>query len=431
MELLPIEFWILLVVFLFWSLLHELWCLNGSVSPRPAPFRLAYFAPIPRWQQPVLIGFGSLLVAGGAVVVAATFGPARLETGELECGGCRVPGDCPAAGIFWMRGELPAAADDGCSLHGAEGERLPANFRLASSQCALWCSHRFTWRLFTSCSGPTAFLLSGAACTFRAECRPCCRSCFYLGECIAGFGSACEGFLYLATTVPLLPGKDDLILRDEKQSHIMPMFSFEQAQLPTEDGAMPIGKQYLLLLGLILPIVLIICAVVLQGAWLRTLGELFFGRYVFFWLMLCIAMVLADTAQSWLTWLRLHELLLHLDRLPVRRTLYALQGLSWRSVWAMSGNVLTERYSLVSRQIEALRHLRESGCRMEAVRGGRRGESKEIAATRLMLSRKTELKKLVDWYVNLNGAAVTSVEALEAVQKQDCRDLRRLPCQRY
>jgi hypothetical protein len=31
---------------------------------------------------------------------------------------------------------------------------------------------------------------------------------------------------------------------------------------------------------------------------------------------------------------------------------------------------------------------------------------------------KTALKKLVDWYVNLNGAAVTSVEALEAVQKQ-------------
>ena len=29
---------------------------------------------------------------------------------------------------------------------------------------------------------------------------------------------------------PLLPGKDELILRDEKQSRVMPMFSFEQAQ---------------------------------------------------------------------------------------------------------------------------------------------------------------------------------------------------------
>jgi hypothetical protein len=81
---------------------------------------------------------------------------------------------------------------------------------------------------------------------------------------------------------PVLPGKNELILKDEKQSHVMPMFSFEQAQLPAENGAMPIGKQYLLLLGLIFPILAIICTVVLQGAWLRTLGELFFGRYVFF-----------------------------------------------------------------------------------------------------------------------------------------------------
>ena len=74
MEQLPIEFWILLIVCVFWSLLHELWCLNGSVSPRPEPFRLAYFAPIPRWQHPALVGFGTLLVAGGAIVVAASSG---------------------------------------------------------------------------------------------------------------------------------------------------------------------------------------------------------------------------------------------------------------------------------------------------------------------------------------------------------------------
>ena len=81
-EQLPIEFWILLIVCLFWSLLHELWCLNGSVSPRPEPFRLAYFAPIPRWQQPALAGFGSLLIAGGAIAVAASSGLLEWQLGS-------------------------------------------------------------------------------------------------------------------------------------------------------------------------------------------------------------------------------------------------------------------------------------------------------------------------------------------------------------
>jgi len=197
----------------------------------------------------------------------------------------------------------------------------------------------------------------------------------------------------------------------------MPMFSFEQAQLPAEDGAIPVGKQYLVLLGLIFPLVAIIAAVVLQDAWLRTLGERIFGQYVFFWLTLCIAIVLADTAQSWVTWLRLRELLLHLDRLPVRRTLYALQGLSWRSVWAMSGNVLTERYSLVSRQIEALRHLQNQ------VAAWKPTETADLTNQATLLKaidafERGELKSLVDWYVKLNGAPVASVKDFEAVQKK-------------
>ncbi len=115
---------------------------------------------------------------------------------------------------------------------------------------------------------------------------------FLFGGMYCWFWFGLRGLSLFGDDRPLLPGKEELILRDEKQSHLMPMFSFEQAQLPTEDGAMPIGKQYLLLLGLIFPIAVIICAVVLQGAWLRTLGELLFGRYMFFWLMLCVAMVL-------------------------------------------------------------------------------------------------------------------------------------------
>ena len=416
MELLPIEFWILLVVFLFWSLLHELWCLNGSVSPRPAPFRLAYFAPVPRWQQPVLIGFGSLLVAGGAVVVAASSGLLDWKLGSWNAVVAAFLVIVLLQAYFGCAGNyrLPAMTDPRFTELKARDCRRISGGVSALCFVAFVLIHVVIVYQLQRSNGIPAFwrsvhLLSGVS--------PLLPQLFLFGGMYCWFWFSLRGLSLFGDDRPLLPGKGELILRNEKQSHRMPMFSLEQAQLPTEDAAMPIGKQYLLLLGLIFPIVVIICAVVLQGAWLRTFGELFFGRYVFFWLMLCIAMVVSDTAQSWITWLRLRELLLHLDRLPVRRTLHALQGLSWRSVWAMSGNVLTERYSLVSRQIEALRHLRNQ------VAAWKSTEADEAANQTALLNmidafEKTELKKLVDWYVNLNGAAVTSVEALEAVQKQ-------------
>jgi hypothetical protein len=91
---------------------------------------------------------------------------------------------------------------------------------------------------------------------------------------------------------------------------------------------------------------------------LRTLGEKRFGILMFVWLALCVAIILADMFQLWITWRRLLQLLRHLDRLPLRRTLASLKGLTWSSVWAMSSSVLEERYCLISRQLESLTHLR-------------------------------------------------------------------------
>jgi hypothetical protein len=78
---------------------------------------------------------------------------------------------------------------------------------------------------------------------------------------------------------------------------------------------------------------------------------------MFFWLSVCIAIILADTVQLWITWRKLRPLLVYLDRLPLRRTLASLRRLSWGSAWAVSGNTLEERYRLTSRQLESVRHL--------------------------------------------------------------------------
>jgi hypothetical protein len=59
----------------------------------------------------------------------------------------------------------------------------------------------------------------------------------------------------------------------------------------------------------------------------------------------------------WRAWSELRKLLVYLDRLPLRRTLRALKGLAWGSIWKMSGNVLEERYRVISLQLESARHL--------------------------------------------------------------------------
>ena len=415
-EQLPIEFWILLIVCLFWSLLHELWCLNGSVSPQPEPFRLAYFAPIPRWQQPALVGFGSLLVAGGAIAIAASSGLLEWQLGSWNAVAAAFLLIVLLQACFACAGNyrLPAMTDARFTeLTAKESRRISGGVSALCFAVFALLHVAILHQLQRSNSIPafwrSVHLLSGVS--------PLLPQLLLFGGMYCWFWFNLRGLSLFGDDRPLLPGKDELILRDDKQSRVMPMFSFEQAQLPAEDGAIPVGKQYLVLLGLIFPLVAIIAAVVLQGPWLRTLGERIFGQYVFFWLTLCIAIVLADTAQSWVTWLRLRELLLHLDRLPVRRTLYALQGLSWRSVWAMSGNVLTERYSLVSRQIEALRHLQNQ------VAAWKPTETADLTNQATLLKaidafERSELKSLVDWYVKLNGAPVASVKDFEAVQKK-------------
>ena len=100
-----------------------------------------------------------------------------------------------------------------------------------------------------------------------------------------------------------------------------------------------------------------ISLIALQGDSLRTLGERAFGRLIFFSVNLCIAVVLADGWELWIAWAELRKLLVYLDRLPLRRTLRALKHLEWGSIWKLSGNVLEDRYRVLTLQTESLRHL--------------------------------------------------------------------------
>lgn len=137
----------------------------------------------------------------------------------------------------------------------------------------------------------------------------------------------------------------------------MPMFSRGIAGRWIERSAIPLNGNYILHFALILLPCWIFWWVSGDVTAVRTLGQRSFGKFYLVWAGLLIVLTLTESWQMLRTWARLRQLLLHLDRLPLRRTLQALKGYSWGTVWKMSGNVIERRDLLISRQIESLRHL--------------------------------------------------------------------------
>jgi hypothetical protein len=420
MQQLPIEFLVLIILCLFWALLHSTWNARGSISPVPSRFRLAYFAPIPRWQHSVLVAFGSAVVASVAVILAGMSG---LVSGDLGYWG-------------WVLGPFPLAVFVLACLACVKNYRLPPITNDCftaqdSAACRRAALRGFTifLVLFVLLRLVLALLLTQAN-RIPAHWRnvhifsgvsPLLPQLFLAVGLYCWFWFCLRGLALFGDDRPLLPREVELKLPNEElkagnRKLTLSMFSREEAEQPTEKRAMPIGRFYLGILWSISGIVVVICAIALGGPWLRTLSERLFGVFIFIWLTICISLMLADTAQAWSTWRRLQTLLEYLDRLPLRRTLNALQGLSWRSVWTMSGNVLAERYSLFSRQIEALRHLENQ---MEEWIPDDLAEAQIQDELQIKIAsfQKNEMKDFVNWYVELGDDQVETVEPLRKVQE--------------
>lgn len=191
-----------------------------------------------------------------------------------------------------------------------------------------------------------------------------------------------------------LPSGSDLLLPDpahpKRTMQVLRMFSQEYAADATEEGAKPFARVIVRLvpfLSIVLTALVIVIShtrifadpmfanpislnpiflnpifitpifdtPLLASFPLRSLGLRFYAFVLFGCLVFCISLMLAQAWQLVETWARLRELLVFLDRMPLRRTLAALRGFSWGTVWGMSGNVLDVRYKLLSRQLESLR----------------------------------------------------------------------------
>ena len=167
----------------------------------------------------------------------------------------------------------------------------------------------------------------------------------------AWFWCRLRGLAHFGDDQPRLPTMADLGI---PQMH---MFSWEGPGERIEKAARPLGKKYLGALASALAATLLGCGIALQDGAVRTLGERRFGVFMFFWLCVCIAIILANTFQLARVWAKLRSLLVHLDLLRLRRTLRNLKGLEWGSLWKASGNVLEHRYRMISLEVESLRNL--------------------------------------------------------------------------
>jgi hypothetical protein len=91
---------------------------------------------------------------------------------------------------------------------------------------------------------------------------------------------------------------------------------------------------------------------------LRSLGARSYSVVICFLMGLLSSIMMANAWQLVNVWQRLRRLLMHLDRLPLRRSMAAFPGVSWNSVWTISGNVLDMRYKLLTSELRCVSYLK-------------------------------------------------------------------------
>lgn len=395
------------------SLWHLYCCAKGSII-RPPRLR-AYFAPIPRVQHTSLIFVGSLLLGhlgitlwfvvvfglkmlSHATVVGLALGMAAILV--FAFGGCvtnyRLPvvaGDVKPGVLErihrWRRLLLVAWIPTAAVLALLRYFYLSQNLTMANQLPTYWRN---------------VFLRSGVSAVLP-------QVLLILGL-YAWFWFNLHGLALFGDDRPVLPKVDDLpqyevaANRGEEEHHqhtrlvkVFRMFSQEGSGQNIEANALPLGPKYVRSLAVLFPIAIGVLWGALGGLSLRTLGDRRFGTVIFFAVALCIALILADTLQLLNTWSQLRQLLIFLDRLRLRRTLSTLRGLYGGSVWKLSGNVLEERYRLISRQAESMRNL-QNALAAWTVSNSLEAQRKQVALDQMAQCEKHG-RAFATWYVDL------------------------------
>jgi hypothetical protein len=413
---LPSSMWMFVMVFVICSAVHGWFCWNGSIVGLPRA--RAYFTPISRFQHPALIALGAALIALAAAVIAN------------------------ASGLFWSYVRTSPFRENGTAIAltmalaaavALTGAGCFGNFKLRTLQASPFLTPKARirkWRLIAAAAGAgflVAFLWIQIYMALRltsgnavpvfwrsihlfSGASPLVPQLLLLLGAYLWFWCNLRGVSLFGDDRPVLPRLRDLPKRDNKP--MMPMFSWEVAGKAVENAALPLSASYMKRLLTTFLVVVLACGVALRGLSIRTLGEQAFGRFIFWWVCISIAVVLTDGVQMWRAWNALRELLRFLDRLALRRTLRSLKGLAWGTIWKLSGNVLEERYRATSLQFESLRHLENA---MRKWIPGNAAEAQNwLAVTQKLSACRQRFDSFAIWYVSLCRGASSVTAARNA-----------------
>ncbi len=397
------------------ALWHWYCCSKGSIF-RPPRLR-AYFAPVPYWQQPTLIFLGSLLLGclGVTLVYVAGFSVTVLSWPY-------------ATGMLSVVVAIVALAFAGClqnfRLKVVAGDRihersvlarlrrwrrvfavawLPAVLAFALAHYLFLTAHLTAANRFPT-YWRSVFLRSGVS--------PLLPQVLLILGFYAWFWFSLHGLALFGDDRPVLPWASELPSyatsadygegEHQKASRVVQMFrmfSREGSADNIERNALPLGRRYLKSLMVLLPTAVAVLWVALGEPSFSTLGDRRFGTAIFLVVGIYIALILADTLQLVNTWSQLRQLLIYMDRLRLRRTLSTLRGLYGGSVWKLSGNVLEERYRLISRQFESMRNLQN------ALAAWTTADDAEAKRKQLAVDQMTKCEQsgrdFATWYVDL------------------------------
>jgi hypothetical protein len=435
---LPGDMWAVVVSSIVLAFWHYYCCSHGSLF-RP-PRLLAYFAPVPWLQQTALIFIGSLLI--GYLGVSLWF-VVLLAFQSL--------GPFASLGLMFALVLILALPFAGC----VRSYLLPVISGETDKGRKSLLDRIRVWRLSLAIAWvPVLGILAAGRYIYltvhlhianrfpaywrsvylRSGVSPLLPQVLLILGLYTWFWFNLHGLALFGDDRPVLPRVDDLpqyeapankheaaLAQYTQVIKVFRIFSWEGSGKNIEANGLPLGTRYLKLLLVTVPVSLIALWLVLGEPALRTLGDKRFGAVIYATIAFCVGIILADTLQLMNTWSELRRLLLFLDRLRLRRTLATLRGLYGGSVWKLSGNVLEERYRLISRQFECMRNLRTT---LEGwnVTSPDDAQHRQLVLDQLRLCDE-DGRDFVTWYVNLLDDQYTgadkehNVETIATFQK--------------
>lgn len=364
----PLGMKVFLLILSAFSVFHAWCCWSGSYTAKPA-FR-AHFASTGEWRQTLLVFGGSCCIAFLAIVAGWGSGVFFFPAAGLAYpwfAFCGVTFVCLMAWVAILANSLTA-----WKLSQDLPPDLPNLPRMTDKAFTSW-NYRATGLLIAAIilfclvfvvPIELALLKENRVLTYwramhlTSGVSPLVPIFAVLIGLYLSFWFTLHGLALFGPDRPCLPPTGRLVIKDAtgKERDLLRMFGQEGAAARIEQAAMPLNWKIVTISLSLFVLFLVVACVIAGGVPVRSLGAQNYAIIFLVWLDLCCSLSIVETWRLYQIWDELRRLLTFLDRLPLRRTLAALRGFSWGSVWRMSGNVLDVRYKVISRQMECMNH---------------------------------------------------------------------------